>query len=74
MDGDDSTLNGPVAERMLGSYYFDLAIVGVSGVALREGLTVNSQPNAVAVDTMLQHVKRLRAEGIEVIVASAAPG
>ncbi|WP_425145156.1 DeoR/GlpR family DNA-binding transcription regulator [Deinococcus sp.] len=65
VDGDYYTLNGPTAERVLSGYYFDLAIIGVSGVTLREGLTVNSQMNAVALSTMLDHSKRV------VVVADA---
>jgi DeoR family transcriptional regulator, aga operon transcriptional repressor len=59
VDGDYSTLNGPIAERVLKGHYFDIAIIGVSGVALEEGLTVNSQLNAVALEMMLQHSKKI---------------
>jgi DeoR/GlpR family transcriptional regulator of sugar metabolism len=59
VDGDYCTLNGPVAERILRAHYFDLAILGVSGITLQEGITVNSQLNAVALDIMFQHAKRI---------------
>ena len=59
VDGDYNTLNGPVAERALRGHFFDLAVVGVSGIAADEGLTVDSQLNAVALETMIRHAKRV---------------
>lgn len=59
VDGDYYTLNGPTTERVLRSCFFDLAIIGVSGVALKEGLTVNSQMNAMALSTMMENSKRV---------------
>jgi len=59
VDADYRTLNGPVAERVLRGHFFDVAVIGVSGIAGSEGLTVNSQLNAVALETMLQHAKKV---------------
>jgi DeoR family transcriptional regulator, aga operon transcriptional repressor len=57
--GDYYTLTGPVAERALRSYFFDVAIIGVSGLTAREGLTVNSQLNAVTMDIMVRHATQV---------------
>ncbi len=59
VDGDYNTLNGPVAERALRGHFFDLAIVGVSGLEADAGLTVDSQLNALALETMIRHAKRV---------------
>lgn len=59
VNGDYHTLTGPVAERALKAHFFDVAIIGVSGIALREGLTVNSQLNAVTLEIMLHHSKKV---------------
>lgn len=59
VDADYRTLNGPVAERVLRGHFFDVAVIGVSGIASKEGLTVNSQLNAVALETMLRHAKKV---------------
>lgn len=56
--GDYYTLTGPVTERALSTHYYDLAIVGVSGISLAQGLTVNSQSNAVSIAIMLRHANR----------------
>jgi DeoR/GlpR family transcriptional regulator of sugar metabolism len=57
--GDYYTLTGPVAERVLRSYFFDVAIIGVSGLTARQGLTVNSQLNAVTMDIMVRHATQV---------------
>jgi DeoR family transcriptional regulator, aga operon transcriptional repressor len=74
VDGDYSTLNGPIAERVLKGHYFDIAIIGVSGVALEEGLTVNSQLNADHAKfgtVRFAHLAPL--DRIDVIVTETAP-
>lgn len=57
--GDYHTLTGPVAERALRGYYFDVAVIGVSGITAREGLTVTSQLNAMTMEIMVRHAMRL---------------
>jgi DeoR/GlpR family transcriptional regulator of sugar metabolism len=57
--GDYYTLTGPVAERALRSYFFDVAVIGVSGLTIHEGLTVNSQLNAVTMDIMIRHAAQV---------------
>ena len=52
--GDYYTLTGPVAERALKAQFFDVAVIGVSGVAIAEGVTVNSPLNAQILDIMVQ--------------------
>src|SRR6266498_2922837 len=49
------TLVGTVSERMLKLHYFDVAVIGVSGISLRYGLTVYSQVNATALELMVEH-------------------
>lgn len=49
------TLVGAVSERMLKLQYFDVAVIGVSGVSVRHGITVNSQVNATALELMVDH-------------------
>lgn len=56
--GDYYTLTGPVAERALSAHYYDLAVVGVSGVSIERGFTVSSQANAVSIDIMLRNASR----------------
>lgn len=51
------TLVGPVAERALRLHYFDVAIIGVSGVSAREGITVNSQVEATLLELMIEHAQ-----------------
>ncbi len=58
VDGAYYTLNGPVTERSLRNYYYDLAIIGVSGLHLERGITVDSQLNAVCLEIMLQHAQK----------------
>lgn len=52
------TLVGPVSERMLKLQYFDVAVIGVSGISLQHGLTVHSQVNATALELMAEHAFR----------------
>lgn len=59
VDGDYQTLNGPVTARSIAAHYFDLAIIGVSGLDLQAGLTVNSQLNANALEAMIQNAKQV---------------
>jgi DeoR/GlpR family transcriptional regulator of sugar metabolism len=49
------TLVGTVAERMLKLQYFDAAVIGVTGVSLRQGITVNSQVDATVLELMMEH-------------------
>jgi DeoR/GlpR family transcriptional regulator of sugar metabolism len=49
------TLVGPVTERMLKLHYFDVAVVGVTGISLTHGITVNSQVDATAIELMTDH-------------------
>jgi DeoR/GlpR family transcriptional regulator of sugar metabolism len=58
VNGNYYTLTGPVTERALAAHYYDLAIVGVSGIDLEKGITVNSQLNAAAINLMLQHASK----------------
>lgn len=58
VDGAYYTLNGPVTERSLRNYYYDVAIVGVSGLDLERGITVDSPLNAVCLEIMLQHAQK----------------
>ncbi len=53
------TLAGPVAERELRLHYFDVAVIGVSGVTVREGFTVNSQVEASLLGLMIAHAQQL---------------
>ncbi len=53
--GDYFTLVGPVTERALRTYFFDVAVIGVSGLSEKEGLTVNNQLNAVTLELMIEH-------------------
>jgi len=56
--GDYYTLTGPVTERTLRTHYYDLAVIGVSGISIEHGFTVNSQTNAVSIQIMLQNASR----------------
>jgi DeoR/GlpR family transcriptional regulator of sugar metabolism len=58
VNGNYYTLTGPVTERALAAHYYDLAIIGVSGIDLDKGITVNSQLNAAAINLMLQHASK----------------
>lgn len=52
-------LNGPITESTLRGMFFDKAIIGVSGVSLDAGLTVNSPLNAVTIALMMSHAQRV---------------
>ena len=56
---DHYTLTGPVAERALRSHFYDVAVIGVSGVTAKEGLTVSGQLDAVALEIMIEQSRRL---------------
>lgn len=56
--GDYYTLTGPVTERTLSTHYYDVAVVGVSGISMGQGFTVNSQSNAVSIAIMLRNASR----------------
>jgi DeoR/GlpR family transcriptional regulator of sugar metabolism len=49
------TLVGADSMRMLKLHYFDVAVIGVSGISLQHGLTVYSQVNATALELMAEH-------------------
>jgi len=57
--GDFFTLDGPVTEKFLLANYFDTAVVGVSGITIKEGLTIKSQLSALTVSIMIQHSNNL---------------
>ena len=59
VDSDYATLTGPVAERTLRAHFFDIAVVGVSGVDANAGLTVNSPLNAVTLEQMISQSSRI---------------
>ncbi len=56
--GDYYTLTGPVTERALSAHYYDLAVVGISGISPERGFTVNSQANAASISIMLRNAHR----------------
>ena len=49
------TLAGTVTERVLKLHFFDFAVIGVSGIDLRHGFTVNSQVEAATVNLIAEH-------------------
>ena len=49
------TLVGAISERILKMHYFDVAVIGVSGISLRHGFTVYSQVNATALELVADH-------------------
>lgn len=53
--GDFYTLDGLVAEKVLLSNYFDVGVIGVSGISLTEGLSIKSQLSALTVSIMIEH-------------------
>jgi DeoR/GlpR family transcriptional regulator of sugar metabolism len=59
VDGDFSTLNGAITQRTLQAHFFDIAVISVSGLDLRGGLTVQSPMNAIALETMLHNADQL---------------
>ena len=56
---DHYTLTGPVAERALRAHFYDVAVIGVSGITVKEGLTVNSQLDSIALQIMIEQSRRL---------------
>lgn len=56
--GDYYTLTGPVTERALSTHYYDVAVIGVSGISMERGFSVNSQANAVSIRIMLNNASR----------------
>lgn len=57
--GNYYTLTGPEAERALRAHFFDVAVIGVSGVTIKEGLTVNSQLNAFTLRIMIEQSRKI---------------
>ncbi|WP_119072760.1 DeoR/GlpR family DNA-binding transcription regulator [Aggregatilinea lenta] len=55
--GDFFTLTGPVAKRAIKSHYFDVAVVGVSGISPDAGLTADSHLNAEILELMIQNAQ-----------------
>jgi DeoR family transcriptional regulator, aga operon transcriptional repressor len=49
------TLVGSLTERMLKLHYFDVTVIGVSGISPRHGITVNSQVDATILELMVEH-------------------
>lgn len=56
---DHYTLSGPVTERALRNHFYDVAVIGVSGIAEKEGLTVNSQLDSIALEIMIEQSRHL---------------
>lgn len=56
--GDYYTLTGPVTERTLNIHYYDMAVIGVSGISLTEGFTVTSPTNAAVLNIMLRNARK----------------
>ena len=52
------TLFGSLTERMLKLHYFDVAVIGVSGISPSHGITVNSQVDATVLELMVEHSSR----------------
>jgi DeoR family transcriptional regulator of aga operon len=59
VQSDHYTLTGPVAERALRTHYYDVAVIGVSGVTVKEGLTVNGQLDSIALQIMIEQSRKL---------------
>lgn len=53
------TLAGAVTERVLKLHFFEVAVIGVSGLGVRQGLTVNSQVEAATLGLMAAHAQRV---------------
>ncbi|HUN08479.1 MAG TPA: DeoR/GlpR family DNA-binding transcription regulator [Aggregatilineales bacterium] len=51
------TLSGPQAIQTLREQVYDVAIIGVSGITLREGLTVGSQKNTDVLAVMMDQAR-----------------
>jgi DeoR family transcriptional regulator, aga operon transcriptional repressor len=56
---DYSTLTGPVAERALRGMAFDVAVIGVSGIDVRSGLTSSSPLNAGPLALMIENAHQV---------------
>lgn len=56
--GSYGSLTGPVAERALRDHFFDVAVVGASGITIQEGLTLNSQLNAFILQIMIAQARQ----------------
>lgn len=56
---DHYTLSGPVAERALRAHFYDVAVIGVSGITVKEGLTLNGQLDSIALQIMIEQSRRL---------------
>ena len=52
------TLFGSLTERMLKLHYFDVAVIGVSGISPSQGITVNSQVDATVLELMVERSSR----------------
>lgn len=63
---DHYTLTGPVTDRALRAHFYDVAVIGVSGITMAEGLTVNSQLDAIALEIMIEQSRQL------IVVADAS--
>ena len=57
VNGAYQTMTGSLVERAIQKHYFDMAIIGVGGITVEQGLTVNSAVNATALSMMLEHSK-----------------
>jgi DeoR/GlpR family transcriptional regulator of sugar metabolism len=57
--GNYYTLTGPEAERALRSHFFDVAVIGVSGITIKEGFTVHSQLNAFTLRIMIEQSRKI---------------
>jgi DeoR family transcriptional regulator of aga operon len=53
------TLAGSVTERIIKLHFFDVAVIGVSGIAARAGITVNSQVQAASLSLMIEHSRQV---------------
>ncbi len=51
------TLAGAVTERVLKLHFFDYAVLGVSGIDVRHGFTVNSQVEAATLNLIAEHAR-----------------
>lgn len=58
VDGGFYTLIGSVTERSLSAHFFDVAVIGVSGISANAGLTVSSQANAIVLRLMIEHSRK----------------
>jgi DeoR family transcriptional regulator of aga operon len=52
------TLVGADTEHMLKLHHFDVAVIGVTGISLHNGITVNRQVDATALELMMSHSLR----------------